>query len=354
MTNPFTSNRKYFISYSLIWIFIFLATIFLLFITQDIDLLSAFLDSFIFNSFYFVLGIGVWYTVRFNSLENYSTFKLIINHLVASIITTGIWIAICSIITSRIISEDKIYLEFLNSSYIWRFLIGILFYFVLVVLYYLIIYYNNFQEKVLKEAELKSLVKEAELNALKYQINPHFIFNSLNSISSLTLSNPKLAHKMTINLSTFLRNTLTKNNNQKSKLIDEINSVKLYLEIEKIRFDDKFELTEEIQNDCKNVEVPSMILQPLFENTIKHGVYESIEKINIVFKCYTQNNFINITVENNYDPQSISHKGAGIGLLNIKNRLKLFYGQDNLIEVKKDNSIFTVKIYIPINHYEKN
>lgn len=349
MTNPFTKNKKIFIAYALFWLFIFTATLSLLFFIEKFDFYSAFIDSTIFNLVYFVFGIGIWYTVRFNSLENYSTLKLLFNHFVASIITAGLWIGISSLLTIKILDEDNNYIQFINSSYLWRFLIGMLFYIVLIAFDYLIIYYNNFQEKVLKESELKALVKEAELNALKYQINPHFIFNSLNSISSLTISNPRLAQEMTIKLSAFLRNTLSKNNNQKNKLTEEISASKLYLDIEKIRFDDKFELIEDISDECREIEVPSMILQPLFENAIKHAVYESLEKIIIKLSCKKETHFLKIVVENNFDPQSISRKGEGIGLKNIHNRLKLIYGQENLLEITKNNSIFKVTIYIPLS-----
>ena len=138
------------------------------------------------------------------------------------------------------------------------------------------------------------MVKEAELKSLKYQINPHFIFNSLNSISSLTISDPQKAQEMTIKLSSFLRSTLSKNEKQKSKLSEEISNAKLYLDIEKVRFDDKFEFIEEVENACKDMEVPSMILQPLFENAIKHGVYESLEKVTIKMKCFSEKEYFKI------------------------------------------------------------
>jgi LytS/YehU family sensor histidine kinase len=201
---------------------------------------------------------------------------------------------------------------------------------------------------LLKEAELNALVKDAELRSLKYQINPHFIFNSLNSISSLTLSNPTRAQEMTIKLSSFLRGTLSKNEKQKNKLSEEINNAKLYLEIEKIRFEDKLEFTEEIGEECGSIEVPSMILQPLFENAVKHGVYESTEKINIILRCKHENEYIRITVENNFDPDAIPKKGAGIGIKNIQNRLKLIYNQDNLVKVEKGSTTFKVNIFIPV------
>ncbi len=90
-----------------------------------------------------------------------------------------------------------------------------------------------------------------------------------------------------------------------------------------------------------------MLLQPLFENAIKHGVYESIEKVTIKLKCRREDGFLKISVENNYDPEAIPRKGDGIGLKNIRNRLKLLYNNENLILTDKSNGLFRVNIYIP-------
>jgi len=349
MNNPFTSNKKVLAAYASMWFLIFISHVAIIFVVQDINLYAALVDSAIFNFLYLIIGFGIWYTVRYNNLENYTPLKIFMNHIVSAVITAGVWVAASEFVVSKILSQDKFYLNFLSNSLIWRFLIGILFYIVLVSINYVIIYYNNFQEKVLKEVELKSLVKEAELNALKYQINPHFIFNSLNSISSLTISNPQQAQDMTIKLSSFLRNTLVKNDTQKSRLIDELNNAKLYMDIEKIRFADKFEYVEDLKPECKEVEVPNMILQPLFENAIKHGVYESLQKVFIKLSCCMENEYFKISVENNFDPESIPRKGAGIGIKNIQNRMKLIYNQDNLVVIDKKSAIYKVTIYIPLD-----
>lgn len=348
MVNPFVKNQKLFIIYLAIWFFIGLIHLAILKLFLGIELVSAAIDSIAFNGLYTFLGISLWYTVSFNSLENYSSPKLFINHIASALITSGLWIFVGYYLLINLLPSDKIYKDFLFSSLVWRFLIGILFYTVIVAVDYVIIYYNNFQEKVLKEAELNALVKEAELKSLKYQINPHFIFNCLNSISSLTLSNPQKAQDMTIKLSSFLRSTLSKNERQKSKLSEEINNAKLYLDIEKVRFIDKFDFIEEVEQKCKELEVPSMILQPLFENAIKHGVYESIEKVVIKLICKLEKEYFKITVENNFDPESVPRKGEGIGIINIRNRLKLIYNQDNLVTIEKIDNLFRVNIFIPI------
>ncbi len=348
MINPFIKNKRLLLIYLIIWFSIFLLHTFILNWFLSISLYSSFIDSLTFNLLYLFLGLSVWYTVNFSSLDISSISKIFINHIASAAIISGFWILTGFYITKNISADDKSYLIFLNKSLLWRFIIGIMYYSILVAIDYVIIYYNNFQEKLLKEAELKTLIKEAELKSLKYQINPHFIFNCLNSISALTISSPSKAQEMTIKLSTFLRNTLSKNENQKNKLSDEISYSKLYLDIEKIRFGDKFDFIEEVEQECYNIEIPSMILQPLFENAIKHGVYESLKKVTIKLKCKKINEYLKIIVENNFDTDSVPKKGEGIGLKNIQNRLKLIYNQDNLFKAEKFNNIFSVNIFIPV------
>lgn len=348
MSNPFITNKKVLATYSIVWFFIFCVHVIVLNFFLKIPLIPSLLDSIFFNGLYQVIGISLWYTVSFNSLDNYSTAKIFFNHIAAAVITSGLWIGIGYYLMSNAVTDYRIYSEFLTKSLIWRFLIGILFYTIIIAVDYVIIYYTNFQEKLLKEVELNALVKEAELKTLKYQINPHFIFNSLNSISSLTISNPHQAQEMTIKLSSFLRSILSKNEKQKNKLSEEIANAKLYLDIEKVRFNDRFEFVEDIKTECKELEVPSMILQPIFENAIKHGVYESLDKVTIKLSCGIEKEYFKIMVENNFDPDAIPRKGEGIGIKNIRNRLKLIYNQENLLTVQKTENLFKVNIFIPV------
>lgn len=350
MINPFVKNVKSFSIYLISWIFVFLLHTSILYSVIDLSLKACLADSFIFNSIFFILGLSFWYSTKFISFEVFSTIKIVTNHITAAFFASGIWLLAGYWILSGFFEGDRIYLNFLFDSLVWRFFIGMFYYFIIVALIYIIIYYGNFQEKVLKEAELKSLIKEAELKSLKYQINPHFIFNSLNSISALTLTQPELAREMTINLSSFLRKTLSSNEVQKSTLSEELNSAKLYLDIEKIRFGDKFTYTEKINEECKDLKVPSMILQPIFENAIKHGVYESIEPVNIHFKCEGQLEYMKMTITNNFDEEAVPHKGEGIGMSNIQSRLRMIYNQDNLLKFSKKDGIFTVNIFIPIDN----
>jgi sensor histidine kinase YesM len=346
MINPFIKNKKLLLIYSLLWIFIAAAQSLILIFIVDAPFDYSIADGIVFNGLYAFLGLSFWYMVNFNSLDNYPAYKIILNHIASAVIITTFWLAASYFILSNII-DDPEYLTMLDDSLIWRAIAGIMFYIIIIAVDYVIIYYNNFHDKLLKEAELRTLVKETELKSLKYQINPHFIFNSLNSVASLTLSDPGKAREMTIKLSSFLRGTLSRNENRTNSLKEELENSRLYLDIEKVRFGDKFDYVEECDEDCCGGEVPAMLLQPLFENAIKHGVYESVEKVTIKLKCKRENGFLKISLENNYDPEAVPRKGEGIGLKNIKNRLKLFYDNENLISTDKSGGIFRVNIYIP-------
>jgi len=354
MFNPFVKNKNSFFAYSLVWIILIAAHYFILDIVIGLNWYPALIDSLVFNFLYFAIGLSLWYPTKFISFENFSPLKILINHIAAAIMASGVWVLLGYFILTTLFdipneSKDSeiFYDQFLFQSLIWRFVIGIVFYTVIISINYIIVYYSNFNEKILKEAELKSLVKEIEIKSLKYQINPHFIFNSLNSISSLTISDPQKAQEMTIKLSSFLRNTLSKNETQTLPLVDELANVQLYLDIEKIRFDERFDFSIDLSDKALSQEVPSMILQPLFENAIKHGVYESIEKVNIKLYCKEEKDYIKLTVENNFDPDAVTRKGEGIGLKNIQSRLKLIYDQDNLLTIRKSNNTFQANIFIP-------
>lgn len=308
-----------------------------------------FIDSLVFNTIFAGLGISFWYPCKFVTFDKGNLTKAILNHVFAAIFVSIIWIGLSYFVMVHILATGENYQGFLLRSLPWRSLTGILYYFVVAAFYYVYIYSENMTEQLTKEAELKALLQEAELKSLKFQINPHFIFNSLNSINSLTMSNPQRAGEMTVKLANYLRYTLSKNEKQCTKLREELESVRLYLEIEKVRFGDKIEFVENVQDGCLDAAVPSMILQPLFENAIRYGVYESLEKVGIRLSCEPYGDYLKVTVENDFDPEAVTKKGEGIGLQNIRNRLEMLYNQKGLLDVQKKSDVFKVNMLIPVS-----
>lgn len=346
--NPILKSFKNFNIYLLCWLILALINFLLLYFGTDIGTDTSVADSFTFTILLGGLGLSLWYPARYIPLEQNKLSKVLISHLIGAVITAVLWLLLGTYIMLGIIGFSDNYETFIYTTLPWRFLIGILFYALITSFYYMIIYYTGFNERMIKEVELKNLVTEAELKSLKFQINPHFIFNSLNSISALTEIDPGKAKSMILKLADFLRYILATNDCEKNKLSEELKNIRLYLQIEKVRFEDKFEFKEEIGAECENVEIPNMLLQPLFENVIKHAVYETLDKVILTLKCSRQDEFLRITIENDFDETSSPQKGTGVGLKNIYERLKLIYHIDTLMDVKKEKGKFSVTLFIPI------
>jgi two-component system, LytTR family, sensor kinase len=347
MQNPLFSNRRSLVTYLGIWALIICAHIFLLVISEELTFVFALADGFISNLLFGAIGLAIWFPIFFTKSENGKLAGSIINHLFACLVSVGIWISLTYFLLYSVFNGQQAYLEFLQKSLPWRTGIGVLYYGVVVLAYYFIIYYRSFRENLLKEAQLKALVKESELNSLKSQINPHFLFNSLNSISSLTMIKPEKAQEMIIKLSDFLRYSLSNKEEKLTSLSNEIENINRYLDIEKIRFGKRLAIDLKGYETCSELKLPGLILQPLVENAVKHGVYESTEEsiIELTFTCNTS--ALIVSIRNAYDPDFVNKKGEGIGLKNIRSRIRLLYNRDDLLQIRKDPGHYEVRIIFP-------
>lgn len=348
MYNPISKHRTYFISFLMVWAVIFGIHTIIINFFYDIPGNISLIDSAVFNMSFAIIGYNLWFVVRFNLREKQKTFDLIVSHLITAIVIIVIWLLSAYFLMKNMFIEDISYVQFLNESLPWRVITGIFYYLFFIMFYYVMLYYEDLQEKLKIESELQNLVKEAELTALKSQINPHFLFNSLNSISSLTITNPDSAQEMVIKLSDFLRYTLNHDKNERTSLADEISNLNRYLDIEKVRFGKRLNFISQVSKDCLDVEIPNMILQPLIENSIKHGVYNSSEEVMVVLNCKVQGDYVQIEISNDYDPEAVKKKGQGIGLSNIKQRLQLLYQRQDLLEISAEKLTFTAKLRFPI------
>ncbi len=350
LKNPILESWKNILAYTIFWLIIISLNFILLNIQFDMTTGSALLDSLVFNILLCGLGLSFWYTASYMPLENQNMTKIILSHILGGIIVSIVWLSVGFYLITGVFNYRGAFSKFFYSTLAWRFIIGALFYYLTISFYYIIIYNKNLHDKIAQEAELKNLITETELRSLKFQINPHFIFNSLNSMSALTTISPERTRDMILKLADFLRYTLATNNKATNSLFEELKNIKRYLEIEKIRFEDKFEYIEDINNGCTNFQIPTMILQPLFENAVKHAVYESLEKITLKLTCARNDQFLEIKLENNFEPGIQNRKGTGTGLNNIKKRLELIYNQDDLLKVEKENNIFSVRLFIPVDN----
>ncbi|UEG52632.1 histidine kinase [Mucilaginibacter daejeonensis] len=199
-----------------------------------------------------------------------------------------------------------------------------------------------------RKSEAEKLSRDAELYNLRQQLQPHFLFNSLNSINALIGFKPDEARKMIHQLSDFLRGTLKKDDQQHVTFNEELAHLNLYLDIEKVRFGHRL-LTEVSCDDrCRKAMLPPLLLQPLVENAIKFGLYDTTGEVTISIRAEIEDNYLAVMVQNPFDPQTARpRQGTGFGLSGIKRRLYLLYARNDLVETYTNDDIFTIMIKIP-------
>ncbi len=306
-------------------------------------------EALVFSFIPAILGIGLWFVIKFADFEKFNLQELLVRHVSIGAVTLLIWFGVGYLLMGVISGHDEGYMNWLDQTLTLRIIAGTLIYVIMISVFYLLINNQNLAERKIHEEALQNLLYKSELNALRAQIKPHFLFNALNSISSLTISNPPKAQEMVINLSDFMRYSLSFTGDGFSTLKQELNHVKLYLEIEKVRFGDRLMVEETIDESAYDWTLPPMILQPLMENAVKHGMYDVSEKSLVRLEAIVNGDRLQIGISNSYDPAAISHSGTGTGLQNVMKRFAMIYGIHNLVQVEKDEQSFKIQLSIPKN-----
>ncbi len=291
--------------------------------------------------------LALWFVVKFARSESLSSYSSIRNSSIAAIIIVLSWLFLTRVVLKSAFPTNPGYIDFLYQSQPVRFIAGLFIAGMLYLSFYLNLYRQHAENALKRENELKIRVQETSLQALKNQLNPHFIYNCLNSISSLTIYDPGKAREMVGHLSEFLRNALRYDASSLITLEKEIDNTGLYLRIEKVRFEEKLNWDFAVDEESLNVEVPALILQPVFENAVKHGVQQSTRETIIKMTAVKRPGSTIINIQNCFDPGFSGFRGEGIGLENIRDRLRLIYGKNDLLRVNTTGQIFNVEISIP-------
>lgn len=198
-----------------------------------------------------------------------------------------------------------------------------------------------------RASEARSLARESELQALKFQLNPHFLFNSLHSIAALATQDGVRAREMCIGLSEFLRATLTLDGRDSTPLGEELELARRYLDIERIRFGARLQVREEIDADCAGCQVPALLLQPLIENAVKHGVAGLAEGGEIHLAATRDGAGVRLRIENAFDPEWPAPRGSGLGLNHVRRRLQARYGGAASLDAVADGAVYRVELRLP-------
>lgn len=223
-------------------------------------------------------------------------------------------------------------------------------YIITVGVYYIISYFRGLQKKDQEKSELALKNKEMQISLLKSQINPHFLFNTLNSISTLVHSSKEKARKVITQLSDIFRYALDSHNGEMVKLADEIEFIENYILIQQVRFGERLNFIKEIDPTCLGMRIPPMILQPLVENSVKYGIapkqdggtiYLSVRRAGGIVFFEVKDNGLGINAKKVMDGSS-----SGVGMANTDLRLKSYFGTQSGLRVRATDRGYSVSFYI--------
>lgn len=264
------------------------------------------------------------------------------------IAVSGASSVISKFLLNLFLSDDLKYLAILENTASITFGIGFLL--VSCIAMMSLLWYNQEEQREMnaRKTEAEQLAKDAELFKLRQQLQPHFLFNSLNSISALTAAEPEKARHMINQLSEFLRGTLKKDERQWNTLQEEMQYLGLYLEIEKVRFGHRLQTDIICDDIALGLKLPSMLLQPVVENAIKFGLYDTMGEVLIKINASRQDGNLVVSVTNPFDAETSQPlKGTGFGLPSIQRRLFLLFARQGLLNTATENNNFITTIIIP-------
>jgi two-component system LytT family sensor kinase len=265
----------------------------------------------------------------------------------------GVCTFIAQIVLKKVWKDDAAYLTMLEHSGSVRYWTGVLLTSWVAVVNVMLHSQQENTDAEKRKADTEKLSRDAELYKLRQQLQPHFLFNSLNSISALAGSQPEQARKMIHQLSEFLRGTLRKEEHQWVTLSDELQHLALYLEIEKVRFGHRLSTVIDSDESASAMRMPPMLLQPIVENAIKFGLYDTTEAITVHISATRAGDMLVLEVKNPFDPETSTPKGTGFGLSSVQRRLYLLFARNDLLMTQVQEKLFTTTVKIP-QHDQSN
>ena len=297
---------------------------------------------------YAFVCLAAWYPCRVTPLEASGFPQLAVTHLLAAVLVSTLWTGMARAVAAGLAKQGFQNLDVRlaqHLSLLW--ITGILLYLLSVTFHYVLLAEQSSREAQARALEARVLARDAELKALRAQVNPHFLFNCLHSISALTSLDSGRAREMCILLADFLRATLRLGGRESITLEEELALIRGYLAIEKVRFGARLTMEEDVEKGTNQVLIPPLLLQPLVENAIRHGIANLPEGGVIRLGAHRLDGTVSIEVENSFDPESPASLKTGVGLENIRQRLHTRYAGEAKISVKSEGERFLVRLSLP-------
>lgn len=346
--HPILSDKKKLIIYIVAWGVIgILSGLFLSYITENSPLFSVVFTLPILLV-YSQVNLSTWYLCKAFPIEKNSVWKILLVAAISVVAVSSLW---------TVFSWGWLYIveQFFNTPFVGlsttSFLLiiygaGKQLFLITLALSYLYAAFEKSRDAERRAYELRLLAQSAELRALRMQIDPHFLFNSLNSISALTAHDTEAARRMTMTLADYFRKSLLFGSKETISLQEELSLLTHYLDIEKIRFGSRLGIQQNIDPLALACKIPPLLLQPLLENAIKHGIAHSVEGGTVLISAQKKNDRLFLSIENPIDEDRPKSKGTGLGQHIVRKRLQTAYGNNGDLRTFINEKFYQVVLFL--------
>jgi hypothetical protein len=345
--HPILAQRRGPIVYHTLWISLGLIAAVLVYRLGGIPLVTSLMLTVPLALIYGFICLAAWYLCLAAPLRQSSVWRIISVHGSGAVLSSSLWAVLGH---GWAIALDPYFpgAARFTSGDVPRFLSGVLLFLLSSAAHYLIIMAEESKEAETRALKAQVLARDAELRALRSQITPHFLFNALNSINALTSIDPAAARRMCLLLSDFFRGTLQMGSQERIPLGQELLLIDQFLAIEQVRFGERLRIERDIEDGATRWMIPPLLLQPLVENAVTHGIADLVEGGVVRLSAHTIEQHLAILVDNPRDPTAKRRKsGAGMGLMNVQRRLDMAYGRDASLRVDAERERFRVELLLP-------
>src|SRR5262245_3228301 len=298
---------------------------------------------------YAFVCLSAWYVCRATPLTSSGAMRVLASSAMAAVIASGLWIGLTRAWLAALAAVTTIgpTQEQYTRHEPLLFASGVLLFLLALTVHYLLLAFEFARQAERRQLQLEVLSRDAELRALRAQINPHFLYNSLNSISALTSVDPAGARRMCLLLADFLRDTLAISSRDRIPLADELALTDRFLDIEQVRFGDRLRVEQRVDASAAQCRVPPLLLQPLVENAVSHGIAGLLEGGVIKLDIARDADRVSIAIENPRDADASSSSRSGVGLDNVRRRLTTMFGAKARLDTRNDPDRFRVEVAMP-------
>lgn len=299
-------------------------------------------------SAYAFVCLSAWYVARSLPIITTGTTRILATGLVAATLSSALWLALSRAWVSVLIRRAAFPEAARSGAHDGLiFGVGVLLYLLSLAISYVLVTFENTRAADRRSLQVEVQAREAELRSLRAQIDPHFLFNCLHSISALTTADPAAARRMCLLLGDFLRETLALGGEARITVARELKLVQRFLEVERIRFGDRLDLEVAVEPDAERCLVPPLLLQPIVENAVTHGVAHLLGRGTVRITASRTPQRVVLVVDNPCDPERPRRTGTGVGLSNVRARLKTLYGGEAAVNTSEQEGLWRVELSFP-------